>query len=459
MTVNSGGGADATTINGALDMIRAAPEVDNEVLITGGGPYEEVIIIDVPVAIRGADSENRPTIIIVQNDTVAGRELDGIVNSAGVDITLENLIFIPSLSAWPTDDGFDFMPLTDADDFSITVKNCLVTANDGTDKPVTLDGLTYEENKMLSGAVSIQDDGFQILSVFGGRPNGKIHATLDGLVVSHIAFDGVPDSSSGQDCFILGGDNLTVTMKNTVASYGERFGFQLLQNVTVNMEGTPDAPIIAKGMGSSGVLCFSGFHDWNYVQCLENPLGVRIDLDTNQAHSINHLLVTGASDLGLGYFYAPAEGLVRDFSVKNATFYNCAEALALRLGAGVAGDALQLSVSDIVVAGEGGDDTFFVPAVGVDETPAASVTISNSAVVTDGPNAVLPGDFLDVLTMTDIINADPMFVSTDPTSSDFLKVSSDAYASAGTDGSMLAGYYGMDDSPTSSVNLWALYLK
>ncbi len=455
VTVNSGGGADATSISDALTTIRSAPDAMNEITITGGGPYEEIIVIDVPLTIKGAAPDNRPIILVSQNDEVAGRESDGIVNSAAVDIVLENLILIPSLAAWPQDDGIDFRPVNETDAFSITFKNLLVTANDGEDQPITTDGLVFESEKLLGGGLAFQDDSVQVLGGFSGIPDGPVDVLIEDVVVSHGVFDGELDASSGQDGFILGGNNVTATIRNSIVSFCERFGFQLLTGVTVNMEGTPEEPIIAKGMASSGILCFNGVHNWSYVQLLDNPLGVRIDCDFVSENNIDHMLITGATDAGIGYFFAPPEGVTRNYSVNHVTLYNCVESFVFRLGSESATDPIIIDAIGLVVAGADGDDIFYVPAVeeGVDPTP--TVNLSNSAIVTEGDSTVLPGDFLGFVNQTNVINADPMFESTDPNTEGYLVVTADAYAAAGPDGGALGGYFPFRGE--TSLRDWALY--
>jgi len=413
-----------------------------------------VLVIDVPLTLRGDDPENPAIIVVVQNDTMAGRETDGVVNSEAVDIVFENLVFIPSLAFWPTDDGLNISPVDDITPFSFTMSNCVITANDGNDQPVTMDGMTYEEEALLSG-ISYQDDGLFILGGFSGLPNGPMDVLIEDSVISHISFEPPIDVGSSQDAFILGGNNITATIRNTVVSFSERFGFQILQGVTVNLEGTAEEPIISMGHGSSGILAFQGNHTWSYVQLLDNPLGTRIDLDTTEAHDINNLLVTNATDAAVGYFFSPPEGVTRNFSISDSTFFNCAENIAFRLGAATTGDTFNLDVRDSVFAGLDGDDLFFNTDVEEGTAPDAVFNLSNSAVVTEGGLAVDPGPFIDAVNQTGVINSDPMFASTDPASESFLSVTAPAYATAGSDDSALGGYFPFGGD--TQVHAWSLY--
>lgn len=449
VTVNSEGGADVTTITEALDQIRANPDATmNTITITGGGPYEEPIVIDVPLTLVGADPVDRPIIVVmINNGGVEGRENDGIINSAAVDMVFENLIFIPSSFDWPTDDGFDLRPLSEEDDFDITLRNCLITTNDGNNAPITLTGETFEEDALFNG-FSFQDDGFQVLSTFAGIPSGTVDVLIEDVVVTHIAFDAALDAT-GQDSFILGGENTTVTVRNTRVSYGDRWGMQLLSSVTVNIEGTEEEPVIIQGMGSAGLLCFGGTHNWDYLHLIENPLGARIDADFGVENNISNALIYGNTELGLGYFFNPDEGIERNYTITDSTFYNNLEHIAFRLSDDMSG--VNLAISDTVVAGPE-QDAFIVSALS--EDPAVTQIFANVDISDTGISTFF-GDRLETITETNVITDDPEFASTDPADPGFLVVTSPAYATAGSGGTPLGGYfpYGGD----TNVTEWMMY--
>ena len=326
VTVNSEGGADHATIGEALEAVNATPAEDNVITITGGGPCEEPIAIYVPLTLKGQDSDNRPIILLLPNldlpqDT--GRSLeprDGIVNMAPVDMAFENLIIIPSVVD-PPGDAIDIECFSDSDQFSVNVKNVLLTANDGFDQPVTLDGRDQVDLE-ASGALSFRDDGFSILCGFGGRPEGTIEAVLEDFVVSHCFHEG------GNDGFILGGSNVSVTMRNVISSYNSRFGYQILQRVAITMEGTPEEPIVALGNGSTGFRAFQGRdHQWSNLQAIENAHGVGVDADTTDTLNIDHLLVTGSSE---GFYVVwPPDPAERNYTVSDSTFLDNAATISI----------------------------------------------------------------------------------------------------------------------------------
>lgn len=458
VTVNSEGGADYATVGEALDAIRADPDSEmNTITITGGGPYEEVIVIDVPLTLRGEDPENRPVIAIVMNEQVDGRFEDGIVNSAAVDMVFENLIFIPSQFLWPGDDGFDLRPLSEEDDFDITLRNCVITANDGNDAPVTTDGLALNE-EALATQFGFGDDGFQVLSTFADIPSGNVDVLIEDVVVSHNVFDGQLDAT-GQDSFILGGENTEVTIRNTRISYGDRWGMQLLSSITVNIEGTAEEPVVIQGMGSAGILCFGGAHDWEHLHLIENGLGARIDMDFNTENNISNALVYGNEELGLGYFWGPPEE--RTFTLEDSTIFNNTIELAVRpIDADNAAllELATLEVSDTVFAGDPtGEDVFYAydPVADTDPT-IMSLNLESSAIVTEGPNALTLGEPIGVeITETGVLNSDPMFASTDPASDEFLRVTAPDYTDPDGDGEPLGGYFPY--AGETKLDEWMMY--
>jgi len=457
VTVNSNGGADFTSISSALDAVASNADEPNILTITGGGPYNEIIIIGTPVTIRGESADNRPIILINQNNSVSGRESDGIVNSAAVDITFENLIFLlPSLEATPSDDGFDIRPFSDDDNFSVTVRNVLITANNGSNEPLSVDGKELQD---FSGATTFGDDGFQILSTFAGIPSGTINALFENVIVTHNDGDGNPTEASigGQDSFILGGERLTVTMRNVTASFGDRWGFQLLSNVTANLEGTPTEPIVCRHMGSAGILAFSGNHRWSYVDLIDSPLGVRFDADTLISFEGDHLLIANGTSLGMGFFFAPPNPLT--VSISDSTFFNNAEHLAFRPlneTNALRKKNLTVNISDSIFAGFGIDSFIATEAVElVDDTPA-TVNLSHSAVVLEEPNDIFKDFGNETVNEVNIIEADPKFLSDDPARPDYLVVSADAYRNAASDGGFLSGAKPFAGE-TVSVLDWMMY--
>jgi len=462
VTVNSGGGADYTTIEAAYSAVASNAEEPNVITITGGGPYEVSLSIGVPLTLQGESETDRPILLIQMNPgDVSGRESDGIVNSAPVDMTFENLICLPSLENTPTDDGFDIRPFSDDDDFSVTLRNVLIAANDGNNAPISVDG--KEHVQFTGDATSFGDDGFQILSTFSGIPSGTMNALIEDVVVTHIDADNSPESlGSGNDSFILGGENLTVTVRNTYVSYGDRFGYQLLSNVTVNLEGTATEPIVVNGgfagIGSTGIRCFSGDHVWSHVHVLNTWNGVAVDSDTTTSLAVDHLLIADVEDWGLSFIYTPPAE--RDFTFANCTLYNNPNTVVFDATSDDADlDRVTVTFTDSVFAGWEGDEIFvqtFLPEPIPEGATFPNIVLDHTAVVEEGDYAVFFGYREEDFTETGVISSDPVFVSTDSGDEGFLRVSADAYKTAASDGGPLRGAVPFAGEPVS-VDSWMMF--
>ncbi|RJP26455.1 MAG: hypothetical protein C4527_14930 [Candidatus Omnitrophota bacterium] len=445
VTVHSGGGADYTSITAALNAVAANAEEPNIITIIGGGPYEESLVIGVPITIRGASITDRPILAIRANESLSGRESDGIVNSAPVDLTFENLIVIPSLNNPPRDDAFDIRPISDSDNFSVTVRNVLITANNGVNQPLSVDG---RELMDFAGSTPFGDDGFQILAQFSGIPNGTINALIEDVVVTHIDQDGDVNSlGTGNDSFIIGGENVMVTFRNVYVSYGDRFGFQLLSGLTANLAGTPFAPIVVDGgfggIGSTGIRCFSGDHHWSHVTVMNTYNGVAVDADTTTSLEADHLLIANVRDWGLSFIWVPPSA--RTFRFVDCTFFNNTNTVLFDPSSDSAVTQLQrltVVLQDTVAAGRDNNDIFLLTKIPSPEPSGftfPNVVLDHVAVVDEGPYEIFFGFEEETITRTGVLIADPNFLSVETGNPDFLRVSADAYRAAATDGGPLRG--------------------
>ena len=99
VTVNSAGGADHTTVPAALDAVAANAATPDIVNIVGGGPYDEVITITSPVTLKG--DGYRPVLTVKSNSASPSTPPDGLAVDTSGEVTLENLIILPSLTDAP----------------------------------------------------------------------------------------------------------------------------------------------------------------------------------------------------------------------------------------------------------------------------------------------------------------------------------------------------------------------
>ena len=471
VTVNSDGGADYTTIGAALDAVGSDAAEPNVITITGGGPYEEGILIDIPITIRGESADDRPIVLLKQvGGSVRGEH--GVVNTAAVDITLENLIFIPSTAEPLTKRAICFEPLADSDDFDITIRNVLVSANDGSNQPLSVDGMELMFPS-AENSVPFQDDGIWVLASFY-RPNGTIDVLLEDVIVTHCDSGKDPDMiTANSDGFVIGGINMTFTMRNVVSSYNDRYGIQIISadvdpdpvtyTPIANLEGTPEQPIIFKGNGSQGIQSWTGENHWSYVHLIENPQGVRIDVYSNTLEA-DHLLFVDSTEAINLYRYPPTEDEVL-YQISDSTFFRSSEtdilinptvddaAILNQYG------AFTMELTDCVVAGTMVflvNSTLEVIPEGFTEFP--TVIYKNSALVEEGDHSVFV-DFEGIPVnpvLENTIGADPEFVSIEPGNDGYLRVSADAYRTAASDGGILRGAMPFAGEPVP-VRDWMMY--
>lgn len=463
VTVNSNGGADFTTITDALASVNTTPTEENVITITGGGPYEEIITISVPLTLRGSNPDNRPIILLRQIGNVSQYQTtrslqtsDGIVNLAAGNITLENLIIIPSF-ATPPGDAIDIEGFSSSDHFSVTFRNLLVTANNFDDKPVTLDGL--ERSELLdSEMITFSDDALSVLTTFGGRPDATIDVLMENVVCSHTR------TANASDGFILGGRNVTATLRNVVSSYNARFGFQLLSAVTTTFEGTAADPIIVKGNGT-GITDFSATSNtWSHVYMTDNLAGLRIDNDGEDNGIVaDHLLIANNSEMGLLIAFPVPDGSQLDYSFSDCTFYENKNHIEAGNTAGdFTTDRARLMFTDSIFADDDAAASVLLsrfPA-GVEPTAAdfITATFTNCALVESGPAANAGfGERVENITETNTITDDPAFLSTDPADPGYLRVTAASYARAGSDAGPLEGVFLYAGQPPVSVSEWMMF--
>jgi len=448
VAVNSAGGADYATIGDALKAVKADAAEPNVITITGGGPYEEGLLIDVPVTIKGQSKDDRP-ILLLKKAGGSVRGDHGIVNIAAVYITLENLILIPAKESG-VKRAVCIEPLKDSDKFNVVIRNVLVSANDGNNKPISVNGMemNFQEG---DASVPFLDDGIWMLASYG-RPHGTVDVLLEDIVVTHCDPGKDPDKiTANSDGFVLGGVNVTLTMRNVVSSYNDRYGIQIISADTpsftpiVHMEGTAAKPIIFKGNGTQGIQAWTGENHWSYVDFIGNPQGTRIDISSCTVEG-DHLLFADNKE-AIHQYSLPSSSDELIYKLSDCTFFrNEADIMIdpastdanLMNGLGT----FAIEMKDSVIAGT----LIYLVNSTVTEIPEGftqfeKVTYDHCALVEEGDYAVYT-DFegLPVIpVLTNNISADPKFLSVDWGGEDYLRVSADAYRNASSSGGLLRG--------------------
>lgn len=454
VTVNSGGGADYSTVQAALDAVAADSATPDIVNIVGGGPYDEVITITSPVTLKG--DGYRPVLTVKSNSASPSSPPDGLVVDTSGEVTLENLIVLPSLADPPAgsnSDGICIAPQTGSG-LTLTMTDILICPNNGSNQPVSTDGLAEVD---LTSATPFGDDGLNLTSATGVPvvanltrvicTNNRNAANNDGFVI-YPASDVVDQ-------------NAINILEGCVISYNNRIGIQWGGGgAVININGTHTNPVLIIGnettsAAQGGCMLFNGTATVNYCIIADNNTAGFATLTSGTPagtglNSIQNTII--ANNGGPGILSADTDvSRPASIGVQNVTLF-------ANDTTQIQNDSTQqgLSLTNTIVAGVG--------TTGITNNGAAC-SVAYSALVTSGAHALTAttGGTGTTTVAGSVINADPDFVSVNLLSggalnSDFLDVNAVAYQSAAAGGAPLAGgadYVGA--LPLGARPDWSLY--
>ena len=130
------GGTGVNHGNAAADVINvvAGTVVDEAIIVDVEATDASQTVLDEALTIQGSGGQ---AVIALQMSSLGAIANDcGFVYRQPVDLTLQDLVFIPSLTNTPTDDALYFRQPTDGlSNPVITVDSVVVTSNDGADAP------------------------------------------------------------------------------------------------------------------------------------------------------------------------------------------------------------------------------------------------------------------------------------------------------------------------------------
>jgi len=444
VTVAKSGTPTYATVQAAIDHFDPDPDAGtaNVVQITDNAVYDEVITIDVPVKIEGTGS-SRPVLAVQQNS--AGDGDCGIVIeiSTGTfnDVALKDLIIIPSLTSTPGDDGVK----SRGQNLNILLDNCVITANDGADAPVTLDGLTEVD---LSSATPFGDDGMYLGGIDTPAGDGTV-VTFVNTVSSH------NNNAANNDGLVCSGGNTGgyVFQDGCVFSYNNRLGIQANGSFEIN---APTNRVIVKGNKGFAGLWFAGVgagtspvRTLDGVNVLDNGTpgvsgwGIEQQWGGSIPFTLKNAIISGNEYQGLLVGDSDTDGLI---TIQNVTIADNGTA-AIETNSSHTGN---MNLTDCIIAGNGSSsaDNSII------HNGSGTIDISYSAIVLSGTSK-LTGTGTSgtgTITQSSVINDDPYFTS------DY-DVDNPAYAGKGTSASDLGGggnYLGNWTPPTAAKN-WNLY--
>jgi hypothetical protein len=444
-----------TSLNEAINAVTANTAEPDEIIIENEGPFfESRVIINESkthsdLTIRAVDGV-RPIVAIDAN-------ADGgvYIRKAGGPLILKDLIIIPQLGdpATRAQAGIKSDNVTDSDT-SVTLQNILVTSNDGFNRPLaSLDGLTPPV--WTSSVVSFRDEG--ILHNSSGVLYKRNYYMYD-CIVSGISGD---QGSDGIRIFtdgIPGGGNEVIVGPGCVVSYMDITRDQEVTSSTNSGRGG-----IQPGANINTIVKIQGTQDKPVMVFNNNLNGISETFANGQSGPGFGLLEVEwcivANNAGVGFnttdFYA-------DKDIKNVTFANNGDGVFNGASSDFAD--MDYRFSNVIFGGNGQQtDPSNIVDLTIDGEPLGMPTyvIADSALPLSGSVSLNNVDYgADgiatnvAVTMTNITNADPQFVSLDPASGGFAVVSNQTYATAGPGGQPLVGGGSM---AKSSVEDWQLF--
>ncbi len=446
-----------------------------------GGGSDDDIVLDEDLTIQGSGGQ---AVVALQQYASAGYSYFtdcGFSWRQTVDLTLKDLVLIPSETNTPADDAIYFRAPGDDSDVVVNLDNVVVTANMGSNTPATLTGL---DNPDISGATGYGDDGIYNVSE---SDNGSITVNAANLVISSFS----TDPEGNHDCIInfLSGSAVDLINANfylgegCVLSNAPRFGVQNPYGGYVAIQGSDVSPVIIKNVGADGVWNYS-YPDPNQPSVTTCDYGIICgcggsglkEQETDGdgfVQSVTNSIIANTVGPGIAFFADSTlpTGFTGPVEISNVTVHNCGYADAndppwsYGIAAPVYDDTYKsnrdVNITDTIVTGYGltglyndGDGTWTV-----DYTALCTTNYPDHyyglATATDGSGTINLG--------SNVINDSPIYVAyemTDCGTEDYLDVDNPNFAGKGSGGSDLAGgadFIGSWEPPQATGNQWIMY--
>lgn len=457
VTVAKSGTPNFNTVQAAIASFTPDPNPsqDNVIQITDASVYDEAITIDVSLTLEGTGS-SRPVLAVQTNPVGDGN--DGLnINGTALTVVLRNLIIIPSRTATPADDGIRITGTSS--DVNLTIDNVLVTANNGADAPVSIDGLTPVD---LTGATTFGDDG-----MFLSGTNSVV-SMVDTVVTHNQALQGGTTAGDGLVC---SGVALSYNLGDgCVFSYNGRLGIQGNGSFRINAptdrvlvigNGTKTGAFAGiwfagVGAGASPERVLDGVNVLNNTDPADTAQGWGIEQQNGGdiPFTLRNAIVAGNQAQGLLVGSVGTAGLI---TIEDVTFADNGSA-EIQTDPAHTGN---ITITDTIIAGNGTSNATNV----VQHNGTGVINISNSALVTAGSNRLTtpPIAGTGTVNQTAVINDAVNFLDTnDPTSPNFFDVivftgDNSPYRTAGTGGTPLTGGAGLFEFGVTGVREWRFY--
>lgn len=431
--------------------INSAGVSGDEVVLASGNYTGSINISGKSLVLRGASAVSRPVYSFTGTITYGSSTAGMAIRGDGTSVTVQNIIFLPGTTGFTgTPKGIASATLTAGTTQAVTISNCLLAPNDGTNQPLI-------------------SDPFSNAAITGGWPNDIFYLNNGGFLGlptgagTYVVTDSVL-IGAGRDGFICypnsAGSSLTVTGSAVAQSArnGTQWGDDNLTSTAFTVSGTRAKP---------GLILRN-----NYRTTASS--GPNVDgINGGSTINISRLVFIANPANGSGFIITPAN--TSTVSVTNSLF-------ASNVGRGLYMGATGTKNPTVLVA----QNTFFTNATGLDIVPAtptytvrdnvfagpgtginlgtgvgAKTTLQKNALVTAGAYALTAQTTGEApASNTGTVTADPAFISVDVSSLSALQtafnVTNSAYATAGTSAAPLSGW-GAVVPPPAAVSNWSLF--
>lgn len=442
VTVSQSGTEAFTSVQAAISSFAGDSDpAANVVRIMDASVYDEVITVDVPVTLEGAPGV-RP-VLATQANALGRGGSSGLVISLPTlttdTVVLRNLDIIPSTLSKPNSAAISVVN----NNLFLLMDDVLVSGNNGSNAPISSDGLTVVAQPAGVTFTHFGDDGL----VFGESNGSQIEG--DGVEV--LLRDTIITNLRG-----IGGTENTCTgviMNNNTTTDTAIAKFRSLKIE----DGCIFSGQNGRGIWQAGIGDFELDAPARRALFIRNGhMGILLSASSPNVRAIRGgiFAYNGYQGVYDNTYKGPRcsieDSILARNSYMNLRVSSTATGPMLIKKSTVAFDSTgnyqsmlldvntDITFLDCILAGDGASNTTNNRIT----NSSGTMTLNHTAVVIGGPAALRVPTFtrLDYVTGSPIRFGDPMFKNTtDPASPDFLAVTSSAYATAGTGGVPLSG--------------------
>ncbi|NUP89998.1 MAG: hypothetical protein HUU25_09275 [Candidatus Sumerlaeia bacterium] len=459
-TASSPGGIGVNHGNAAADIINIlnTSPIEENVRIAPTATLTEQCTLDEPLTINGPGAIGGPAVapsaaanaIVRVRDDAGNTDNDGFTIVQDVDITVNNVTFIPALTTPPGDD-LVFLDRNLATPMATyTFNSCIFTVYDTSGLPVVNSKTDAQSNlnASVTTPAAALDDFITIQSA-----NEALTCTFNDCVISQTTVGG---SGTNRDGFVVfEGDNTTqnfnLNIDSSYITYVARYGLQLAGGSTANPPlstynitgDNVDAGPVA-GLGGPTFICNNGYATEGRGMVDLSAANRRKIMNISHTIIANNLIrqmsLGGKNQLTLTdvLIQGPIPIVLEHDAVSVAKTW---ERVTWRIVGGsplfgAVGNGVVLTIRDSIMAGVAGAGT----GISVFGTGNMAIDVNFCGMPLNGPDALLAqGGTSGTVFGANIRGDSPHFLGTNPYAADFLDVDNPVYGTAGTGAGVLRG--------------------